>query len=359
MQDPLESERPVKTNPETKTRGDPGIFAFAASILVNSVEALQKEIEGVRSSEDIEYIHRMRVASRRLRSALGVFNASLPVKKQAEWMRTIRRLTRALGEARDTDVQIELITHVLEGIKDQKFKPGINRILLRLTQQRENLQQDVKGSLDDLEKSKACTQIISRLSSPRNEPVEFSPALFQLAYSIINEKLNDFLSYEVFLRQPDNTAMLHAMRIAAKRFRYAMEIFAPIYPDELTLPLQAARKSQQILGDIHDCDVWIVFLPGFEEKERKRIQKFYGHNRPLYRITPGIQYFLENRTTAREKAYRDFLKVWRKWREQEIWLSLRETILLAVPPQPAPPPATEIHPEASSAGIGTPETPKT
>lgn len=349
MQDPLESENPVRTNPEPKTRGDPGIFSFAAAILVRSVEAVQKEIEGVRNSEDIEFIHRMRVASRRLRSALGVFSASLPEKKQAEWMRTIRKLTGALGEARDTDVQIELITQVLEGVKDQKFKPGINRILLRLTQQRENLQMDVLGSLDDLEKSKACPQIISRFSNTLIEPREFTPALYQLAYTIINDKLNDFLSYEVYLRQPDNTAMLHAMRIAAKRLRYAMEIFAPIYPDELNQPLQAARKSQQILGDIHDCDVWILFLPSFEEKERKRIQKFYGHNRPLYRITPGINYFLENRKKAREKAYRDFLKIWRKWREQEIWLSLRESILLAVPPLPAsPPPSPEIDPEISA-----------
>jgi hypothetical protein len=80
---------------------------------------------------------------------------------------------------------------------------------------------------------------------------------------------------------------------------------------------------------------WIAFLPGFEEKERQRIHKFYGHNRPLYRITPGIQYFLGNRTVARDKAYRDFLKIWRKWREQETWLSLRETILLSVPAQSA------------------------
>jgi CHAD domain-containing protein len=355
LQDPLVSEMPEKTNPESKTRGDPGIYSFAATVLVRSVEALQKEIEGVRTSEDIEFIHRMRVASRRLRSSLGVFNGSLPNKKQIEWMRTIRQLTRALGEARDTDVQIELITQVLEGVKDQKYRPGINRILLRLTQQREELQQDVQGSLEELEKSKACSQIISRLSATLIEPREYSPALYQLAYTIINEKLNDFLSFEVYLRQPDNTAMLHAMRIAAKRLRYAMEIFAPIYPDELTQPLQAARKSQQILGDIHDCDVWITFLPGFEEKERKRIQKFYGHNRPLYRITPGVKYFLENRTTAREKAYRDFLKVWRKWREQEIWLSLRETILLAVPPQPVPQPSSpEVVLEDSSEGMESP-----
>lgn len=336
MQDLLESVQPTESKPEPKPRGDPGISAFGAAILLRSVEALLIEVDGVRKSEDIEYIHRMRVASRRLRSALGIFIGILPEKKQAVWIRHIRKLTRALGEARDTDVQIDLVSQIYRGVKDPKCKPGLNRILLRLTQQRDRLQADVFSALNDLEKSKVCPQIQSRFSPLASDTKDYTPPLYQLSYSIINEKLNNFLSYEVYLRQPDNTAMLHEMRIAAKRLRYSMEIFAPIYSDELSQPLQAARKSQQFLGDIHDCDVWIAFLPGFEEKERQRIHKFYGHNRPLYRITPGIQYFLQNRTTTREKALRDFLKVWRKWREQEIWLSLRETILLAVPPQPAP-----------------------
>ncbi len=332
----LESVQPTESKPEAKPRGDPGIFGFGATILLRSVEALQIDVDSVRKSEDIEYIHRMRVASRRLRSALGIFIGILPEKKKAVWIRHIRKLTRALGEARDTDVQIDLVSQIFNGVKDPKCKPGLNRILLRLTQQREGLQADVLSALNDLEKSKVCPQILSRFSPLATGTKETTPPLYQLAYSIINEKLNDFLSYEVYLRQPDNTAMLHEMRIAAKRLRYSMEIFAPIYPDELSQPLQAARKSQQLLGDIHDCDVWITFLPGFEEKERQRIHKFYGHNRPLYRITPGIQYFQHNRTATREKALRDFLKIWRKWREQEIWLSLRETILLAVPPQPTP-----------------------
>lgn len=336
MQDMLESVQPTESKPEAKPRGDSGISGFGATILLRSVEALQIEVDGVRKSEDIEYIHRMRVASRRLRSALGIFIGILPEKKKAVWIRHIRKLTRALGEARDTDVQIDLVSQIYNGVKDPKCKPGLNRILLRLTQQREGLQADVLSALNDLEKSKVCPQIQSRFSPLATGTKETTPPLYQLAYSIINEKLNDFLSYEVYLRQPDNTAMLHEMRIAAKRLRYSMEIFAPIYPDELSQPLQAARKSQQLLGDIHDCDVWITFLPGFEEKERQRIHKFYGHNRPLYRITPGIQYFQHNRTATREKALRDFLKIWRKWREQEIWLSLRETILLAVPPQPTP-----------------------
>jgi CHAD domain-containing protein len=334
MQEPVESSYPEKQTSDPRIKGDPGIIGFGASNLVRSVQALDQEIQGVRNSEDIEYIHRMRVASRRMRSSLSIFKEILPEKKQNEWARTIRKLTQALGEARDTDVQIELLSKLIDQTTEPKNKPGMNRLLLRLTQRRQQLQQDVSGSLDELEKSKTNKQIISRFEKLAGDAFVSSPALYQRAYTIINEKLNTFMSYEVYLRQPDNTAMLHAMRIAAKRLRYAMEIFASIYPDELAQPLQAARKSQQILGDLHDCDVWISFLPGFEEKERQRIQKFYGHSRPVYRIIPGIQYFLQNRVSARNDAYRSFLKVWRKWREDELWLGLREVILLSVPAVP-------------------------
>lgn len=334
MLEPVEIKKPEKSTSDLNTKGDPGIRSFGASILIQSVQALEKEIEGIRTTVDIEYIHRMRVASRRLRSALSIFKEILPEKKQTGWARTIRQLTQALGEARDTDVQIDLLFNLQKTVSEPKYKPGMNRLYLRLTQNRAHLQQDVSCALDELIKSKTCEQITSRFVQAGGESLNPTPPLFQLAYLILNEKLNGFMSYEVYLRQPDNTAMLHAMRIAAKRLRYAMEIFAPIYTDELSRPLQAAKKSQQILGDLHDCDVWISFLPGFEEKERERIRKFYGHSRPVYRITPGIQYFLENRISARNEAYRSFLKAWRKWREEELWLGLREVILLSVPAVP-------------------------
>jgi CHAD domain-containing protein len=330
--------------PSSRVKGDPGIYAFGASILSRGTRNLQAEIGGVRSAEDIESIHRMRVASRRLRSALGVFKDILPEKKQAEWIASVRHMTRALGEARDTDVQIELLEDLMKDTGDKKIIPGMNRLLLRLQQHRQRVQKDVIRALDELEQSKTCPQILARFESTPEESIPFSPALYQLAYNFINEKLNLFLSYEVYLRQPDNATMLHAMRIAAKRLRYAMEIFAPVYTDQLSRPLQAARKSQQVLGDVHDCDVWIVFLPGFEEKERTRIQRFYGNQRPIYRLTPGIQFFLHNRQDVRKTAYLDFLKMWRKWREAEVWLSLRETILMAVPVEK---PSTDTQPVAA------------
>ena len=52
----------------------------------------------------------MRVASRRLRAALPLFRTCFPAKQYTRWMHEIAIITRALGEARDTDVQIAYLT---------------------------------------------------------------------------------------------------------------------------------------------------------------------------------------------------------------------------------------------------------
>ena len=85
---------------------NPGLAVFAAQQLIPRLDAMSREVEGVRAGEDIEYLHRMRVASRRLRAALPIFAPCLPRKKYGRWLADIRRITRVLGDARDADVQI-------------------------------------------------------------------------------------------------------------------------------------------------------------------------------------------------------------------------------------------------------------
>src|SRR5512136_1320606 len=80
--------------------------SFGVQRLLPLLDAFSKEIEGVESGQDIEYIHRMRAASRRLRAALPLFFSCIPEKKYRVWMLEVQKITLALVEARDTDVQI-------------------------------------------------------------------------------------------------------------------------------------------------------------------------------------------------------------------------------------------------------------
>jgi CHAD domain-containing protein len=50
----------------------------------------------------------------------------------------------------------------------------------------------------------------------------------------------------------------HDMRIAAKRLRYVLEIFAPCLGDEAKAARDAAKRLQSVLGELHDCDLMLL-----------------------------------------------------------------------------------------------------
>ncbi|NLC57466.1 MAG: CHAD domain-containing protein [Armatimonadetes bacterium] len=312
------------------------MLRFGAEALLARLEALVQEAEGVRKAEEIECVHRMRVASRRLRSALTLFADCLPPKRQVEWRRQIRRITRALGAARDTDVQVAFLETFAAGLTNPAHRPGIHRLLLRLRQRRQMLQPPVLAALDHLEKSRTLdrmAQTLRRLVArvPGSQSPTASPALLDQAYLATSRRLEEMLAYRPYVSQPERVAELHALRIAAKRLRYTMEVFAPLYDGALKPPLQVVRKVQELLGEIHDCDVWEQFLPRFLEEERQRTEEYFGHTRALRRLLPGLLYLQQERQRAREERYREFVTFWSELEAQGAWSTLEHTLSTGAP----------------------------
>jgi CHAD domain-containing protein len=83
------------------------------------VEARSKEVfehaHGVLDRSNPESVHDMRVATRRLRAALEVFEPCFPPKRWRKALKKVKALADALGERRDADVEIAL----LEGLLDE------------------------------------------------------------------------------------------------------------------------------------------------------------------------------------------------------------------------------------------------
>lgn len=318
-----------KTPPETNSL-DEASCIFGAGVLVQHIQALQTETSGVRAgNEDIEFIHRARVASRRLRAALPLFPGCLPGKKVKRWARKIRTVTRALGEARDADVQIERLEKFYASLSERTAQPGISRLGLRLWQKRRALQPHVTAAMSDLLEDQVLDEMLAELMpiAERSDSVYlFTPTLYQHSFQSIYKRLEDFLAYDAIVSQPDKVTELHEMRIAAKWLRYTMETFTPLYASQLKPQLQAVRKAQETLGEIHDCDVWLAFLPQFLEEEKQRTIDYFGHARPLKRLLPGIHRFEQDRAQARAEQYAEFTADWQKWQQECIWDELRRTI---------------------------------
>ena len=99
----------------------PGMtFAEAAARTVEVRAAdLWEHSANVLDVEDIERVHAMRVATRRLRAVLEIFAPCFPPKKHQRVLRDVKALADALGARRDPDVQLELLAEI--GFADDPF----------------------------------------------------------------------------------------------------------------------------------------------------------------------------------------------------------------------------------------------
>ena len=80
------------------------------------------------------------------------------------------------------------------------------------------------------------------------------------ARRILAVRIDEVYSYDGLMADPANVTELHDMRIACKRLRYLLEIFAIAFEDDLEPFIDEVKGLQDLLGDIHDCDVQIPML---------------------------------------------------------------------------------------------------
>ena len=326
-----------------KNKPNPNLQIYGAATMMTHLTALVQEMEGVRLARDIEAVHRMRVASRRLRATLPLFGQQLAGKRHLVWIKTMRGITRALGAARDSDVQIEHVTQFLEPLQPPN-RSGMRRLLLRLRQQRLALQPQVMKELNKFEKSGVVAEIAQKLAPfdiYRDRLDVDDPGLLKLADQAIRARLDDFLDFDAIVDQPERIEELHAMRISAKRLRYTLETFAPLFEDGLKNYLKAMRSAQDMLGAIHDCDVWAVYIPQFMDEERLRTAEYFGSIRTFKRLVPGLSLYQDARRSERESVYAAFRETWAGWKSEGLWESLTTILEARLTPvvEPALPPA--------------------
>jgi len=86
----------------------------AAEVVTERAEAMFGKRRGVLDTADIEGVHGMRVATRRLRAALEVFGPCLDRERGKQALADVKTLAAALGERRDRDVQLERLEKLHE-----------------------------------------------------------------------------------------------------------------------------------------------------------------------------------------------------------------------------------------------------
>ena len=113
---------------------------------------MMSHLEGTRRGDDIEALHDMRVASRRLRAALSVFAAAFPLKPFAVTEKEVAKTTDALGAVRDSDVQIEFMQAAVDAAPESE-KIGLMAFVSHLQSERDKQRVLLVKELNRLEKS--------------------------------------------------------------------------------------------------------------------------------------------------------------------------------------------------------------
>jgi CHAD domain-containing protein len=314
-----------------------GLCWYGLQRLPPLLDAFSKEIDGVKTSEDSEYIHRMRVASRRLRAALPLFRPCFPSKQYRRWMQEITNITRALGEARDTDVQITFLSKY-EKKRTGKFNsgskkttgvvpvtaPAIQYLASRLQKKRTTLQSKVIAALLELEKSHVIEEMHDTFSNylsarQRVQKKSLVHGISPVAALRIEKRMHAMLSYEQWIPNPDAVAEHHATRIAAKKLRYTMEVYGQVYRLGLKKILARVKKVQEILGDLHDCDVWIDQVTLLLLQERALLRSPGTTKRPDAATISSLILFLQERKKERTILHRTFMRYWETLRRLRTW----------------------------------------
>jgi CHAD domain-containing protein len=288
------------------------------------VSYLENQVEGIVYDGNIEFLHHTRVMSRRIRNTISVFTPFIGKKKSKKWFSSLKKLTKSLTRVRDLDVQISFLEAELGKISEPKIVTGLQRLLLRKQQKRNKKQNSVHEAILDFEKEKTLSEIHDFIKDNPYDLENFSmpDSLRKIGLSEIDQLTKICFSYVPFITSPDQTEALHSLRIAIKNLRYTTELFLPLFPT-LDAYISILKKFQDDLGEIHDCDVWIMDLEKFMDQEKQRISDFYGQSGPFNFIKPGINFLIEDIKNRKINVHEKFITRWNEQFQGQFWSNLR------------------------------------
>lgn len=289
---------------------------WAAEVLRVRFEEIAESRAAALDSGDIEGVHQMRVATRRLRSALRDFAPLMRRRPLKKVKRDLKRVADALGAARDLDVAIVALERLQAEAKDEPVKAGVGKLIDERRAERERAQIDLTQTLaaaavEDLQTRFAASidEATKRKKSAR--VVSFNEA----GRAAVFDSLRDFCDLSRSLYEPFNIEELHELRIAAKRLRYAIELFTACWGKTIAPFAEEIAEMQSFLGEVHDADVWI---DGLGERLRRAAPENGERRTDVWLLSE----FVKERT----KNYRAALKLWSDWQENDFVERMRAVI---------------------------------
>lgn len=227
-------------------------------ILGGAIRILALE-DGVRRSDDPEFVHDMRVATRRMRSALRLLSGYYPTRRVKKLMRSLRWLARALGKVRDLDVLLADL--------HRRDDPALGALIEAAQAKRAKALRKLNAALD----SSDYAALISRLTAfalDQNDPlVGLAPMPVEVRHVLpvlLHQQLAMVRGFDSLFTEdstPDYETF-HALRIAFKQLRYATSDFLDLLGGSAEAFISEMKAVQDHLGRLNDVVVFANRLRG-------------------------------------------------------------------------------------------------
>jgi CHAD domain-containing protein len=240
--------RPGAYSSKLDYRLDPGQRAEAATrtILLGLLETLEANVDGARQNLDIEFLHDLRVATRRTRSALSQIKGVFPQGPVGDFKDRFAWLQQVTGPVRDLDVYL-LDFPKLKADLPASLRAGLDPL-------KEWLQSHYDGEQQALAQALAGDRFVTLLrdwraflDAPiRNDAPDAAAPIKQVADRRIRRMFKRVLREGRAIRDDSPAEDLHELRKTCKKLRYLMEFFQSLYP---AAEIKALIKQTKVLLD--------------------------------------------------------------------------------------------------------------
>jgi CHAD domain-containing protein len=234
--------------------GEP-IAESARRTLRRFFDKLLAREDAVSKDEDIEDVHQMRVATRRLRASLQVVTGVYDPKLIRRYRRGLRQIAESLGAVRDGDVFLEHVT-AYYAAQPEADRAHLDRLIAAVSAERAEARARLLADLDSKRYYKLKRDFAEFLTTPGAgtlDPPE--PGVVErvrdFAGSAIWRRYELWRAYEVVLPNAQSET-LHQARIAGKRLRYTLEFFADALGPNVEQALAPLIALQENLGALQD-----------------------------------------------------------------------------------------------------------
>ena len=213
---------------------------------------------GTRDGSDLEDLHQMRVATRRMRSAWRIFEDAFKPGRTRKLRQRLRLLSDRLGAVRDLDVLIDGLEEYRRGL-DPEQRPGLEPLLAVWRRQRAGARDLLIAELDSHRYAGFIDDMKDFLEAGVNEAATVAsptlphrvrdrvPSQIWAAYQAVR-------AYDQVLPWAD-VETIHQLRIATKWLRYDLEFFGETLGPDGPHLLERVVALQDFLGCLHDADV--------------------------------------------------------------------------------------------------------